>query len=318
MLERIAAAHRVVVLASCASEWSGVGSSTPEWLGAWTRPGVASMNLTPLDRSRSEILLKAMLSASGTSADAQTVATILRVAAGSPRYLCELVARLSGVRAGIASLIPQSAEARVVTLRRELRHAAFEVVREASVFGAEFREEWLVRLAQRPSDEVTAALQDGVDCGLMREIANRPATFVFRDEAVRSALYETLVTSRRRVLHRQIASQVRVDDADETIGALAARHWAEAGEAGRAVDALLAAAARAAKRLKFDDAQELARTAATLAERESMRGGARKKCWRILRRPPESFAVPRYCAAGSLNIIARWAVKTMRSISCLT
>jgi DNA-binding CsgD family transcriptional regulator len=259
-LASAAAAHRVVVLAACASEWSG----------AWTRGNVVSMNLAPLDRSRSEVLLKAMLSVSGESADAQTVATILRIAAGSPRYLHELVARLSDFRAGNASLIPQSAEAQVVMLRRELGRSNFEVLREASVFGAEFREEWLTRLAQRSNDEVIAALQDGVDSGLIRELTNRRATFVFRDEGVRSALYETLVTARRRTLHRRIASQLCGDDSGDEVNALAARHWAEAGEAGRAVDALLSAAARSAKRLDFGDAQELARTAAALSERDSV------------------------------------------------
>ncbi|HEY3675475.1 MAG TPA: LuxR C-terminal-related transcriptional regulator [Candidatus Tumulicola sp.] len=258
-LARSTLAHHVVVVASCASEW----------LGTWSQAGVVSMNLAPLDRSRSEILLKAMLSASGASADAQTVATILRIAAGSPRYLHELVARLPEFRAGSASLIPQSAEAQVLLLRRDLPRGVFEVLREASVFGAEFREEWLVELAQRPDDEVIVALQDGVDSDLMRELANSPATFVFRDEAVRSALYETLVTPRRRVLHRRIASQLCVADGGEQVQALAARHWAEAGEAERAVDALVAAAKRAAKRLEFGEAQELARRAAALAQRES-------------------------------------------------
>ncbi len=226
MLANVATAHRVVVLAACASEWSG----------AWTRGGVVPVNLAPLDRSRSEILLKAMLSASGATADAQTVATILRIAAGSPRYLHELVARLSDFRAGNAPLIPQSAEAQVVMLRREAGRTAFEVLREASVFGAEFREEWLTALAQRSSDEVIAALQDGVDSGLIRELTNRRATFVFRNEGVRSALYETLVTAGRRALHRRIASQLCGEESGDEINALAARHWAEAGEAGRAVE----------------------------------------------------------------------------------
>ena len=228
------------------------------------------MNLAHLNRPRSEILLKAMLSARGETADAQTAATILRIAAGSPRYLHELVSRLPDVKCGNAHLIPHSAEARVVRLRSELEPAVFGILREASAFGAEFAEEWLVRLTGRPRGVVVGALQAGVDAGLVRELVpNRPSSFVFRDEAVRAALYETLVTAQRKTLHLCIASDVCAEESSDDFSAFVARHWADAGEAGRAVTALQRASARAAKRLDFGEAQELVKKAAALAERDS-------------------------------------------------
>ena len=269
-LVHASASNRVVVVMACTREWSGIGCTLPAWLDEWTRAGAVSMNLAHLDRPRSEILLKAMLSACGETADAQTAATILRIAAGSPRYLRELVSRLPEVRSGNAQLIPHSAEARIVRLRSELEPAVFAILRQAAAFGAEFAEKWLVRLTHQPRGVVIGALQAGVDSGLVRElIPSRPSSFVFRDEAMRAALYETLVTAQRKTLHLRIASDRCAEESNDDFEAFVARHWADAGEAGRAVIALQKASAGAAKRLDFGEAQELVKKAAALAERDS-------------------------------------------------
>jgi len=55
--------NRVVVVMACTSEWSGIGGTTPAWFDDWTRAGAVSINLARLNRPRSELLLKAMLSA---------------------------------------------------------------------------------------------------------------------------------------------------------------------------------------------------------------------------------------------------------------
>lgn len=262
--------NRIVLLAACASESSGMGVTTPAWLGDWMQTVMLSLSLTALNRPQAEILLKSMLSACGETADAQTAAAMLRIAAGSPRYLRELVDGLPDVRSGTARLIPSSAHAQVMRLRSELEPAAFAILREASVFGTEFVDEWLVGLAHRPRDAVIAALQHGVDAGLLRELVPvRASSFLFRDEAVRAALYETLVTAQRKVLHRRIASELCAEESNEEYEALAARHFAEAGEPGRAVVALQKASARAAKRLEFAEARELIGNAAALAQRDS-------------------------------------------------
>jgi DNA-binding CsgD family transcriptional regulator len=104
----------------------------------------------------------------------------------------------------------------------------------------------------------------------MRELApSRPSSFVFRDEALRSALYETLVTAQRKELHWRIATELGIEKSNDDFEAFTAWHWLEAGEPGRAVVALQKASAGAAKRSDFGEAQELVKKAAALAERHS-------------------------------------------------
>jgi DNA-binding CsgD family transcriptional regulator len=261
-LVRAASSSGAVILAACASSWLGASDLA--------RAGAVCVELAALDAARSEIWLKAMLSAYGQTAAAEDCAAMLRIAAGNPRYLQELVNRLPEVRSGRAPLLPHSAQARVARLRAELGPAAFRILRDAAVFGSEFVDEWLVRLVGRPRSGVIAALQAGVDAELLRELSPLGASsFVFRDEAVRSALYETLVTSQRKIVHVRIAANFAAHAPGDEFESLVARHWAEAGEADRAVSALQHAAARAARQLNFTEAQQLTNRAAALAQRDS-------------------------------------------------
>ena len=161
-------------------------------------------------------------------------------------------------------------ELRALLARRlaQLDAPVLAVVAAASVLGDEFDVGVLDQLHGRPvASEVEAAIGQGV---LVHD-PDTPRRGRFSHGLVRSALYSGLSSARRVDLHRRTAQLLEADGAapgEERLGELAL-HWLRGAstpeDRGHAVECLRHAAAVAMRRLAFDEAARLLRSAAATA-----------------------------------------------------
>jgi predicted ATPase len=106
------------------------------------------------------------------------------------------------------------------------------------VIGREFSFELLSALVSMSEDELTDALGKLVAADLVFQRGSPPdATYVFKHALVQDAAYESLLRSRRQILHARIAEALedRFQDVARAQPELVAHHWASAGLPDRAV-----------------------------------------------------------------------------------
>ena len=128
----------------------------------------------------------------------------------------------------------------------------------AAVLGREFRLDALQAVTRSRQDELLAALEEGVDAGLIMEHVEHADRFAFCHALVREALHERPSASRRRRVH--LAAAAALEAARERLEIPAAElawHFYEAREIGgaeKAVEHCLEAARRAAASRAYEDA----------------------------------------------------------------
>jgi len=134
-----------------------------------------------------------------------------------------------------------------------------QVAQVAAVIGREFSYELLQAVLPMPEDELQSALEKLADAELVYTRGIAPeAVYQFKHALIQDAAYEALLKSRRRELHGRVARTLA-----EKFPALAqaqpevlARHWTQAGEAERAVEAWKNAAIKAYSRGAYKEALE--------------------------------------------------------------
>ena len=135
----------------------------------------------------------------------------------------------------------------------------------AAVIGNEFAFETLTQALGQEPDRISAALEEVVRDGLVREA--RPGTFEFIRESFRQEAYAGLTESRRRILHRKVAEALEETATGDTREAFElarhlylARDWARALEYCRkAADVSAAAYAFPEAKLHLERALECTR-----------------------------------------------------------
>jgi predicted ATPase len=123
-----------------------------------------------------------------------------------------------------------------------------EITQVAAVIGREFSHELLAAIISRDEEELVEALRQLIAAELVFHRGTLPeTTYVFKHALVRDAAYASLLKGRRQQLHARIAQVLeerfaRVVEAEPDV---LARHWTEAGEAGKAAIYHLKAGERA-------------------------------------------------------------------------
>ncbi|MFP5317893.1 MAG: ATP-binding protein [Acidimicrobiia bacterium] len=203
--------------------------------------------------------------------DAEAAEWVLRQSGGNPLYVRELSRLLAEepIPADTSSgWMP--VELRAVLTRRlaQLGEPVLAVVGAASVLGDEFEVPVLERLHGRP---VGAEVEAGVQGGVLVFDHDAPGLVRFSHGLVRGALYASLPSPRRVELHRRAAALIEADgmgEREDRVGELAL-HWLRGastpGERREAVERLRRAARVAVRRLAFDEAARLLRSAAGTA-----------------------------------------------------
>ena len=241
------------------------GSPFEATLGALTgRNGVTVLHLPPLSEAHVADYLF------GRS-DAEAAAWVHRQSGGNPLYVRELGRLLADEPLPLdASSAWLPVELRALLARRlaQLDEPVLDVAGAASVLGDEFSVEMLQDVHGRPvHEEVEAAARRGIIV-LDPEF---PGWARFSHGLVRTALYAGLPPARRVDLHRRTAGVLERGGAlerEDQLGELAL-HWLRAastpGERTTAVERLRQAARVATRRLAYDEAARLLRSAAATA-----------------------------------------------------
>jgi class 3 adenylate cyclase/tetratricopeptide (TPR) repeat protein len=226
-----------------------------------TRPtwgaGLLSHTTIPLEPLSAEDAAAVATAALGDPAAASaTVRQLIEVAEGNPLFIEELAAAVAeGAHAATAlpSTVREAIASRIDILPAEQR----TVLLDAAVIGKSF---WRGALAAIGDEQHLDPILDELEA---RDLIRREPTsrveadreFAFKHILIREVAYGTLPRAARRERHAAVAKYLEQQAGDAPdIAWFLAHHWREAGENGKAVEYLIAAAERAQQAFAKDEA----------------------------------------------------------------
>jgi predicted ATPase len=244
LIEYLASRVQDVPLLMIATSRPDLLTSRPTWAGGLLTSRTVS--LEPLSAEDAIELTGRLFEQRGLGGLADQADSLAASSDGNPLFIEELTASLAERSTRDASQLPGSIRGIVAARLDALPSAERDVVLDASVVGKVFWRGVLERL--RPDRPDLAA-----QLGLLerRDLIRREASssikgdqqFSFKHGLIREVAYLTLPRDERRRCHRTTAEyleemSLRSGDSDATL----AYHWREAGDAGRSLEHLLAAA----------------------------------------------------------------------------
>jgi tetratricopeptide (TPR) repeat protein len=242
-------------------------TARPEFHGQWPRRAHhTQINLNRLTSGNVRAMVVDF--AAKIALSDETIATVIERTGGVPLFVEELTrtvlesgdVKLSGRE--IPVTLHDSLMARLDRLG-----PAKEVAQVGAVIGSEFSYELLHAVHPTAEDELQDALRKLVDAELLYVRGIAPdATYQFKHALIRDAAYEALLKSRRKALHRTIASSIdqKFSTLKEAHPEVLAQHWTEAGETELAIVEWSRTGQAAEKRNAFREAQESYKHAASL------------------------------------------------------
>jgi adenylate cyclase len=276
-LARLAADRPLLILATtrpdAGSELAGGELEGGELEGV-ERPGcpVHRILLKPLPHDAERELAQSLI---GEAASAEVLDTVLTGVEGNPLFLEErlsslleaggLVRSQDGWQVGAEADpgVPQVLERLVHSRVDRLSSAARDVVRTASVLGAEFPMSLLTAVCA-PDESLEPAVTELCAADLVRQVAGRPdPAFRFRHALIQEATYGGLLQAERRRWHGRAAWALEAASPGrlEEVAAVLGRHFAAAGEAERALEYLELAGDHATAVFANDEAVSVFRAA---------------------------------------------------------
>jgi class 3 adenylate cyclase/tetratricopeptide (TPR) repeat protein len=248
--------------------------SQPTWgsgLAAQT-----TIPLGPLSPQETEALAVQVAAAAGAARDFD-VARMVEVAGGNPLFLEELAASVAelGESHDLPVTVREAIAARMDALPQDARAALLS----AAVVGETFWRGLLQAIVSiEDVDDVLGQLE-------ARDLVRRDSSsqlsddvqFTFKHTLIREVAYSTLPRAVRRERHAAVARHVedRFEGAGETLPAILAYHWREAGEPARAIPHLLAAADAARRSWAQGAVVDLYSKALELADADDQRRSIR-------------------------------------------
>ena len=230
----------------------------PSWID---RSYATQISLTPLRRDDSLRVVHSLLP--GLAADDPLVRLILDKAEGNPFFLEELVHAVGDAGGGGTLPVPDSVQGVLAARIDRLPETAKHVLQTAAVLGREFPERLLRGVADAP-DRLDADLHDLTRLEFLYERSGADErSYVFKHALTQDVAHATLVTPRRRALHRRAAEALaalypdRLADLAPRLAHhyLEAESWPEAAEhARRAAEAARRAWANKEALTRYDQA----------------------------------------------------------------
>ena len=204
-----------------------VATARPEFRAPWvTRSHHGIISLVPLDRQQVRQMVGSIAERYTFSADALEGVAVRT--GGVPLFIEEVTRlMLEGGAQAIPPTLQQSLAARLDRLGE-----AREVAQMGAVVGREFRFGLLHAIAGAQEAELEVALEKLVDADLLFVDGVAPdSTYRFKHALIQEAAYESMLRSRRREIHAEIAQAlVRLQPAIvETAPETVATHLARAG-----------------------------------------------------------------------------------------
>ena len=221
----------------------------PEFEARWPTPEVATLALGRLDRVQAETLVARVTG--GRELPAEVLAQIVAKTDGVPLFVEELTKhvlesglliegpdryRLDGLLPPLA--IPSTLQDSLMA-RLDRLAAVKDIAQIGAAIGREFSYPLLHAVVGRDERTLRAALAQLEDLELVFRFGEPPAArYTFKHALVRDTAYESLLKSRRQILHQKIAETLREHFADivEAEPELLAHHFTEAGLARTAIE----------------------------------------------------------------------------------
>lgn len=186
-------------------------------LGTLARDRVSDgLTLQPLDPAETEKMLECLL---GEKPDPEFASAIWSRSEGNPFFIEELVSVVAGSgglvngaeATALLSRIPLPATIRDAILARitALHPLAVETISAAAVVGRVVEFEELRAVLAMSELELLEVIEELVSHQLLREErSDRADCFAFPHALMQEAIYENIVSRRRRVLHRRVAAAI--------------------------------------------------------------------------------------------------------------
>lgn len=243
-----------------------IATFRPEFLPPWIgQPHVTMMTLPRLGRREGAALVRQLV---GNAAElpSDLLDEIIERTDGVPLFLEEVTKAIleaadvpggDGARSVVSAIpgqrtaVPATLQASLMARLDRLGPAAREMAQTGAAIGREFSYDIVSAVSARPVADVQAALDRLVASGLVFQRGAPPAAdYQFKHALVQDTAYGTLLRGPRQALHGQIAVAIenRASERVEREPEILAYHWAEAGNAQRAVGYWLEAGRRAAAR----------------------------------------------------------------------
>jgi DNA-binding CsgD family transcriptional regulator/tetratricopeptide (TPR) repeat protein len=195
-----------------------------------------------------------------TEPDPRLVEAVFERSDGNPFFVEELLAASEGHRSPVPPTVRELLLSRILHLPAAIR----QVLRLAAVAGRTVSQDTLARVANMKDLELSDALRAAIDAQVLEPVEDEDG-FTFRHTLLREALYDDLLPSERRRMHRAYASVLEAGQQRESsaMGAVA-NHHDLGGEPERALPAFITAATAAERSFAFADAERFLRRAVEL------------------------------------------------------
>ena len=232
-----------------------ITTARPEFRQPWSvGPHHNVISLSPLDRAEIGRMVRQL--ASSYALSPEVIAGVSERSGGVPLFV-EEVTRLLLERgdADGAPAIPPTLQLSLAA-RLDRLGPAREIAQIGAVLGRDFPHALLQAVADVDEAELRPALERLAEADILFVEGETPrATYRFRHALIQDAAYESLLKSRRRVLHRRAAELLR--DSPERAAAepeAIARHFTEAGLDDLAIEWWGQAGDQALRRSAFQEA----------------------------------------------------------------
>ena len=208
----------------------------PEFQSDWARhPQVTALTLSRLSRGQGAAVVRA---AGGEALSQEIVTRILRRADGVPLYIEELTRSVVETETVGGDDIPETLQASLLARLDRLGADAKEAAQLAAVIGREFGGALLGAVSGKPKDQVDRSLQRLVASEIVLPTGPAPdGAYAFRHALIQDAAYQSLLLSRRRQYHGEIASALeqQFPELVESQPDLVARHYTAADALQQAI-----------------------------------------------------------------------------------
>lgn len=291
-----------------------VGTARPEYSAPWQdRSHVSVLSIKRLDRRRTAEFIEKLVDGKGLPE--AVLNQIVTKTGGVPLFVEELtrtvldsgLMRAEGDRFVIDGPLPQRAIPATIqdSLMARLDQLALpkEIAQVGSVIGRRFSFELLATVTELPEPVLRESLARLVASDLVFCRGTPPhAVYVFKHALVQDTAYESLLISKRRALHRQIARVLveRFGETARTAPEEIAHHFTEAGDAEPAAEFWLQAADRASGASAFQEAANHLQRG--LAAIETLPEGPRRDTLELRLRLPLGIALIALKGGGSPEV----------------
>ena len=240
--------ERAVLVVTYRADAVVVGTPLAGWLAELARLEITER--LPLDRLGTADTARLVAGLLGSDPDPALLRSTMTRSAGNPLFAEHLV--LQGPGGPLPETLSELLVSRVVALPEDTRR----VLRAAAVIGRPATVRLIALTAGSSIEETEQGLREAVTQHVAE--VRRGDTIGFRHPAFAEVVYADLLPEQRRSLHRAAAMALEsaappseASGGQDTVAAELARHWAEAGDAPRALDAAVAAGRAAEQMFAF-------------------------------------------------------------------